>query len=196
MQWLLDLASNHAPWVYAAILLTAIAEGPYISLILGVILHLGYLSFFPVYGILMLGDLIGDTVWYAIGRIYGHRFIRRFGKYFSLHEEQVNKVMKIFEKYKVRVLFISKISNGFGFALLTLMTAGMIKIPFGKYLAINLVGQFVWTGLLLSIGAFLGHAYETVNGILAKMSVIALAVLIGFAMYGYKKYLGERAKKL
>ncbi len=195
-EWIIHIASQHEHLIYGITVLLACAEGPILSMIFGVLLKLGYFSFFPVYAALMIGDLIGDVVWYQIGYRYGHGFIRRFGKYFDISEESVLKVKHIFHRHKDSILFISKITNGFGFALVTLMTAGMVKIPFWRYLGINLVGQFVWTGILLGVGYFFGNLYQQVDTILGRLSVTALLVVVILAFFQYKKYLAKRAKKM
>ncbi len=192
-QWLITLSADHSAVVYALIVVLACVEGPILSMLFGIVLRLGYFHLAPVYIALMVGDLIGDIFWYEVGRHFGHRFIKRFGKYFSITEEAVAKVTRIFHAYSDKILFISKISNGFGFALVTLMTAGMTRIPFLRYLSINLIGQFVWTGLLLAVGYFFGNAYAAVDGIFAKASVVALFIVLIFAFNGYRKYLARRA---
>ena len=195
-EWLIQLVNQHAVWVYAVIIVLACAEGPILSMIFGALIKLKIVTFLPIYASLMVGDLIGDVIWYYIGYHFGHRFIKRFGKYFNLTETGVEKVTRIFHKYKHRILFISKISNGFGFALVTLMTAGMVKIPVWRYMTINLIGQFVWTGILLGIGYFLGNAYVTVNNIFGKISIIVLFIIVILALNGYKKYLAKRAETM
>ncbi len=195
-EWLIQLVTVHPYLVYSIVIVLACAEGPILSMVFGVLLKLGYVKFIPIYAALMVGDLIGDVVWYYIGYYFGHRFIRRFGKYFSITEAGVDKVRRVFHKYHHRILFISKISNGFGFALVTLMTAGMVRIPFLKYLSINLIGQFIWTGILLGVGYFFGHAYTTVNGVFGKLSIVALFIVIIFALFGYKKYLAKKAEEM
>ena len=77
-EWLINLSTNHTIWVYIFIVFFAFAEGPYLSLVLGVVLKFGYFSFIPVYLALMFGDLIGDVFWYYVGYFYGHGFIKRF----------------------------------------------------------------------------------------------------------------------
>jgi len=195
-EWLIQLVTVHPILVYGIIVATACAEGPILSMIGGVLIKLGYFSFLPIYIALMAGDLIGDVIWYYIGRFYGHRFIARFGKYFDLTEESVTKVTKIFHRYKHHILVISKITNGFGFALVTLMTAGMVKIPFWRYMLVNVIGQFVWTGLLLSVGYYFSGLYMTVDSILGKVSIIAGFCLVFYGFLRYKKYLKNRASKM
>ena len=84
---------------------------------------------------------------------------------------------------------------GFGFALVTLITAGIVKIPFRKYLLLNTIGQFVWTSLLLAIGYFLGNFYLYVNSALAKMGILALIVVIFIFLVGYGKFIKNKIEK-
>lgn len=194
-EWLIQTAQAHQYIIYIIIVAIACAEGPILSLLFGVLIKLGYFSLLPVYAALMIGDLIGDIAWYYIGRYWGHSFIKKYGKYFSITEQAVAKVEKIFHKNKHSILFLSKISNGLGFALVTLMTAGMVRIPFWKYLSINIVGQFVWSGLLIGIGYFFGNLYIQVDDLIGRMTVIAGFIILFVAFIGYKKYLKTKAEQ-
>ncbi|MES2216078.1 MAG: DedA family protein [Patescibacteria group bacterium] len=191
-QWLIHLIQTHAVLVYGVIILISFVEGPILAVFCGILVHVGDIPLVPIYIALMVGDLIGDVVWYSIGYFYGHRFIRRFGKYFSITEKEVAVVDKIFHTHKNYILIISKITMGFGFALVTLVTAGMVKIPFKRYLILNVLGQLVWTAILLAIGYGFGGVYQQLDGIFAKISVIALALLLTAGLFGYGKYIKKR----
>jgi len=195
-EWLINLSTNHIILVYIFIVLFACAEGPFLSMIFGVLIKLGYFSLIPVYLALMAGDLLGDTFWYYLGFFYGHRFIKRFGKYFNITEQSVEKVTRIFHRHKHPILFISKITNGFGFALATLMTAGIVKLPFGKYLTVNMLGQLIWTGFLISVGYFFGNLYLAVDAVIGKMFIIAIFITLFIAFIRYMQYLQNKIKNL
>ncbi len=195
-EWLIHFSTNHMFLTYGVIVFLGFAEGPFLSMFSGVLIRFGYLSFIPAYIALMLGDLIGDLVWYYVGRQYGTRFIKRFGKYVSVTEESVEKVSRIFHKYKDRILIISKISNGFGFALVTIITAGIVRIPFARYISINVIGQFVWTGLLLGVGYFLGNLYTQVDTVFGYAFVSMVVAIFIAAFIGYGKYLKTRAQNI
>ncbi len=194
--FLITLSSEHVLWAYLTIIVVAIIEGPILSVILGIILKLGYFSPVPIFIVLMFGDLLGDIIWYGIGRRWGIGFVRRFGKYVDVTENSIEKMKELFHRHSGRILFISKVSNGFGFALAVLMTAGMTHVPFRKYMAVNTVGQIVWTGVLVGMGYFFGHLYTTVDSVLGYISITALAVVIIFVFLGYRNYLKKRAKAL
>jgi membrane protein DedA with SNARE-associated domain len=143
----------------------------------------------------MLGDLIGDTFWYCVGFYFGHPFIKRFGRYFSLSESGVASVTRIFHKYQNWILLISKMTMGLGFALVTLVTAGIVKVPFRRYILMNFIGQFFWTGFLLAVGYFLGNVYLRVNGVLGALSVGALIVVFFLCLLGWGKYMKAKMSK-
>lgn len=194
-EWIIHFASSHEYLIYAVIIITACAEGPILSMIFGVLIRLGYFGFWPVYTALMIGDLLGDSIWYYVGRKYGHRFIARFGKYVDVTEGRVEKVEQFFHKHKHPVLFFSKISNGFGLSAAVLFTAGIVQIPFARYIFTNLLGQFIWSGFLIGVGYYFSHAYMLVNSWLEKAGIVAAFVVLVLLFIGFSKYLKKRAEK-
>lgn len=191
-QWLEHLMISSPHLIYGVIIFVSFIEGPVLAMVCGLLIKLGVMPFLFVYLALMLGDLIGDVFWYSLGRHFGYSFIRRFGKYFSVTEERVESVKTIFHKYHNPILLISKITMGFGFALVTLITAGIVRIPFGKYMALNFLGQFIWTGILMSIGYFLGHFYLSFDNVFSKMSTLALIILIFVVLVSYGNFIKNR----
>jgi len=193
---LINLSTNHTVWVYVFIVFFAFAEGPFLSMVFGVIVRLGYFSVMPIYLALMVGDLMGDTFWYYVGYFFGHGFIHKFGKYFNITEQNIEKITEIFHRHKHPILFISKITNGFGFGLAVLITAGLAKLPFKKYLAVNILGQFVWTGVLIGVGYFFGDLYIQINNITGRFFIVVILTVLIIAFLRYKKYLENKTKSL
>jgi membrane protein DedA with SNARE-associated domain len=170
----------------------AIAEGPVLMMISGFLVHTGFFDFWPVYFLLMAGDLTGDVAWYLVGRHGARPLIERYGRFLSLTQKNVEKAETMFHEHQTKILFISKITMGFGFALATLIAAGAARVPFKKYFAINFFGQFIWTGVLMAIGYFLGNLYTLVDKSLRWGFAIAL-IIIGFgAIYGFGKAMRNR----
>ncbi len=191
-QWLISLSTEHLYWVYAFILLTAVIEGPILSVLFGILIKLGYFSFWPIYTCLMLGDIMMDSVLYYLGHRWGYTVVDKFGKYVSLKRSSLEKATRIFGKYKKRILIISKLTNGFGLSLAVLVTAGITRIPFGQYISLNIVGQFIWTGVLMATGYYFSHLYLQIDGILGKLSVIGLFLFVVLVFLGFIKYIRNR----
>ncbi|HEY4499390.1 MAG TPA: DedA family protein [Candidatus Paceibacterota bacterium] len=183
------ILSVAAIYTYPLITLATVLQGPVVMTASGFLLRLGYLSLIPTYIALMIGDLIGDIIWYTVGYHMGRPFVTRFGKYFSVTEKGVQTTEEIFHRHKTSILFISKITMGFGFALVTLITAGIARIPFRHYLLLNFLGQFVWTAVLLAFGYFFAHLIETVSDVSGKVAIVAGFTLFFLLLLGLGKYL-------
>ncbi len=186
-EYLLNVLTIHPYAVYLLILVLAFAEGPFISLTSGALLYAGFLSFWPIYIILMFGDLIGDVLLYYLGYHYGHNFAVKFGRYFKLTEAHIEKAKELFHQHKDWILLFSKTTNGLGFAVAVLFTAGMSRIPFWRYISLNILGQLVWSGMLIAVGYFFSHAYVQINNVFGRVSLVLGAVVVLFLVVRYVK---------
>jgi membrane protein DedA with SNARE-associated domain len=173
---------------YLLMFIVAVIEGPILGVVCGLLIHLGYFQFWPIYAVLMAGDLTGDVIWYNVGRHGIKRFINRFGHLFSLDEKNVAYIERIFRKHETRTLIISKITAGFGFSLLTLMTAGSIGVPFKKYMTINFLGQFFWSGFVIAVGYYFGQFYQAIDASFRVASLVAFIAIVALILYGVQKY--------
>lgn len=194
-EFLIKLSTDHIFFVYLFALIFASVEGPILSIIFGVLIKLGYFSFAPVYAILILGDMLGDTTWYGIGRYYGYSFVRKYGKFFSITPERIHKVEHIFHTYQKTILIISKLTAGFGFAIVTLFTAGLVKIPFKTFIALNFMGQFVWTAILIGFGYYFSHLYIVFDSVFARMGIFAGFIVLIFAFVGFAQFIKQKMSK-
>lgn len=185
--WLLHIAANHAYLVYVVIGIAGIIEGPILAVLMGIMVRAGYFGFLPIYITLMLADLVGDIGMYYLGYHYGRRFVIRFGKRFSVTEESVQKMETLYHKHKHKILFISKLTGGLGLPVVTLVTAGIVKIPFYRYMTVNFFGQVIWSAMLLCLGYFFGGLYSTISSVLGKSFLVGIVVVLVFVLYRYSK---------
>lgn len=182
--FLISIANQVAPslvaWIeaskYIILFLGCIFEGPMVMIASGFLYRLGGFEFLPMYLALVSGDFAADIGWYFIGRYGARNFIFRYGHHFGVTPRIVEKIENRFQKYHEKILIISKLTMGFGFALVTLMVAGMLKVPFKKYVILNLIGGFIWTGLLVVVGYFFGNVYDMITG--PEKIIFAIVVLI------------------
>jgi membrane protein DedA with SNARE-associated domain len=180
---------------YLVVFLLSFVEGPIAMVASAMFYRLGAFSFFPLYFTLVLGDFTSDIGWYFVGKYGARKFVDRWGKYFSITPEAVEKLEKLFEKHDDKILFISKITMGFGFALATLMAAGMAKVPLKRYAFYNFVGGFIWTGILMSVGYFFGHVYTLLDKGFKTAFLVFVVVFVLAAFYGLGKYFKGRFLK-
>jgi membrane protein DedA with SNARE-associated domain len=177
---------------YILIIPLTIVEGPIVMILCGFLLHLGKFDIIPLYVALTIGDLIGDVGWYCVGRFGGAPFIKKFGRFFSITEQALERVTNLFHKHHNKILFISKITMGFGFALVTLITAGIAKVPFKKYMILNVSGQLIWTAILLGIGYLFGNIYTTIDASFRNIALVGLIIIAILLVYGFGRYVSKR----
>ncbi|MCW1930636.1 MAG: hypothetical protein KIH62_005000 [Candidatus Kerfeldbacteria bacterium] len=157
----------------------AIIEGPVATLIGGFMASLGELSLLSVYGIVVLGDMLGDAGLYIMGR-WGYRHVHRFARIFGITEEKRERVTLFFKTHQKKALVFSKIAHGIG--VTGLLTAGAIRIPYHRYVRMCGLVSAIQALLFLVLGYFFGHAYKQILGALnivsAFVSIVVLIVLV------------------
>jgi len=176
---------------YILLFLGTLFEGPLMMLSSGLLYHQGQVSFWPIYLVLVFGDLTADVIWYAVGYWGARPFFDRYGKYLDLTPEVIQKVERRFNHFSDRILIISKLTMGFGLSLATLTISGMLRVPFWRYAVINLACGFVWTGFLFSIGYFFGNIYELVPNYLRIAFVIISLTAAFFGIRALNRYLAR-----
>jgi len=189
MVWLQNLLNFLSFSRYAVVFILCIVEGPIVMITTGFLLRLGQFQLVPLYFSLMGGDFVADLGWYAVGRFGAWPLINRFGKFFNITPEIVKKIEKRFKTYQNKILFISKITMGFGFALATLIVAGLLRVDFKKYALLNLGGGFIWTAFLLLVGFFFGNLYDIVARPLKVGFIILSVIVVICGLWAINRYL-------
>lgn len=167
----------------------AVIEGPIVTVAAGFLVRLEIFNPFFVYGIVMAGDIVGDTFLYALGRWGGKRLIDKFGSKIGITEKKVSEAKNYFSTKQLKAVAMSKLIHGIG--VTGLITAGSLHVPYPKFIrtcaAISLVQVFVF----LIIGLFFGHIYAVIseyfNYYAALASVIALGIIIFIVYRTFRK---------
>jgi membrane protein DedA with SNARE-associated domain len=167
----------------------ALVEGPVASLTSGFLLKFGQLQFLPVFIVLVAGDLAADIGWYCLGRFGTRALILKYGRFVSITPESLATVEQRFNRYHARILFISKLTMGFGFAVVTLTVAGMSRVPFRNFFALNLVGGLIWTLFLLGIGHSFGNVFALVSDEVKAIFLVVIGTVVVLSFRYVNRYL-------
>jgi len=178
---------------YPLIFLGAIVEGPILTVASGFLLNQGGFNLVPLYLTLMMGDLVGDIGWYYLGYFFAEPIVRRFGHFFSLNLETFEKIKSVFHKKSSIILFVSKITMGFGMAIGTLIAAGAVRISFRIYMFYNVLGEFIYVAALMLLGYYFGFIYNRIAASFKILSLFGLLIVTGIAIYGFSHYIKTKA---
>jgi membrane protein DedA with SNARE-associated domain len=136
-------------------------------------------------------NFVGDIMWYVLGYVGARPLLAKFGKIFKIKPEIIERVEKKFEKYENRVLVFSKLTMGFGFGMGILLLAGIIKVPFKKYILLNFISGLVLILISIFIGYLFGNIYIVIPPILKIIFLVGIIILIIWGMKKIKIYLAS-----
>jgi len=155
-----------------------VIEGPIITVIAGFLISLGILNPFVAYIVVVVGDVVGDIIYYAIGYYGREKFIKRWGRFIGVTVERAESLEQHFEKHSGKTLFVGKLSHAVG--AVVILAAGMAKMPFWKFVWYTTLPSLPKSLVLLFIGFYFGQAYVTINSYLNYTTVIMTAAAILF----------------
>jgi membrane-associated protein len=154
-------------------------EGPGVAVISGFLARLSLIGLPQVYGLLVLADLIGDVVLYALGRRGRVGRLVRLMSVFGLTRKHIAVAIRQFRAKGGRILLLGKLTHSAGFAVL--LAAGLVRMPFGRFLILNTLATLPKVAVFLGIGWMFGAVSGGVENLLFRLS-LGLAVLIGTAL--------------
>jgi len=152
----------------------------------------GYLTTTGRFSILLviicgaIGNLIGSIIAYAIGFFGGRPFIKKFGKYIFIREEELNKAERFFQKHGNSSIFFSRVLP----IIRTFISlpAGMAKMPFGKFSLYTFAGSLFWSAALVFLGVFLGKNWQNIEIYFRKFDwLIGIILILGIIYFIYKR---------
>ena len=176
-----DLVANLAQWVVDALysfgyvgvgVLTALGYLhllPPTQLVLplsGFLVGQGRFSFVPVLVASTVGGGIASLVMYLPGLWVGEenlrRLVRRFGRFVFVHESDLDKASKMFDRHDGKAVLISHLVPGVT-AFISVL-AGLKRMPIhGRFLFYTILGTALWNGALIVLGWVLGAEWTLVK---------------------------------
>jgi membrane protein DedA with SNARE-associated domain len=168
-----------ARYGYAVLLPIAVVEGPAITIIAGAMVAAGELDALTTFALLVAADLVGDAIYYSIGR-FGHApMVQRIGKWLALTPERLAPLEKRFRENDWKLLMIGKTQ---ALGSLILYFAGVSKIPFLRFMGLNLIGTIPKVIVFELAGFFLGkslvHTDRYIDLVTIAFFVLAMALLL------------------
>ena len=169
-----------APWIEAygniGLLALSIIEGPIVTIAAGLMVKANLLNLWPALCLVILGDLIGDTILYLCGR--GMRLDRThiIKKWFHVPHRRIVPIIRAMREHSVSVLAFGKLTQAAGFPVLA--AAGVARVPYLLFLTTNLLASIPKSAGFLLLGYYVGQVGATASTWLSAVSVATLGGLV------------------
>ena len=161
---------------YPALIIGTFLEGETILILGGVAAKLGYLSLPGVIACGFTGTLLGDQLYFLLGRYKGKTFLNRR----PVRKMQAQRVFEKLERHPD--LFIIGFRFVYGLRTVTPFAIGVTDISYLRFTLLNIIGAGIWATAIGLIGYFFGHAVNTLLGDIRHYEIELLAGIIFFSM--------------
>ncbi len=164
-------------WTYIILALLVLFEGPIATLLGAAAASAGLMRPFGVFAAAAIGNLTADTLWYTLGYVGRSDWIRQFGRRFGASERLIHHLEQQMIAHAVRVLFIAKLT--LSFVIPSLITAGLLRIPWKRWFPALVLAETLWTGSLVLIGFYTTEAIKRVQ---QWVEYVALGISVVFVI--------------
>ena len=99
----------------------------------GFLIYNHTLNFWPAFIILLIGDIIPDSIFYYIGYHGGKTgMVKKYVLDNELFKDHLNVIEKLWQEHPKKTMFFGKLA--YGMALPFLISAGVVKMPYKKFI--------------------------------------------------------------
>lgn len=174
-----------AQYGYIAVFIGTFLEGETILALAGVAAGHGYMSYWAIVGVAIVGAFLGDQTCFFIGRRYGNRILNRFPT-LAAKAPRVQAILKRWDALAVIFLRFA-----YGLRIAGPIVIGTCGISPWRLAFFNFVGTLIWAPLIAGIGYLAGYALHEWLG---KFKDVQLALLAGAALLVAIVWLGMRRR--
>nr|WP_294505252.1 VTT domain-containing protein [uncultured Rhodopila sp.] len=157
---------------YGAVLILplSVVEGPAVSAVTGLLASQGYVGCTLAMVLLVCGDLIGDLIYYWIGRS-GVTPLSGLSRRLGLGEAFSPEFQRDLKQHSTKMLLVGKWTHAIG--CVVLVASGMLRLPIPHFLFVNLLATVPKSGALFAFGYFAGNHI----GLFERHAVLGSALL-------------------
>lgn len=134
----------------------------------------------------LIGSVFCAIVIYYMGYFGGTAFVKKYGKYFFMKEEDLEKSDSWFNKYGMLSALIGR--NFPIVRTLISLPIGITKQPFLKFVLYTTIGSIPWTFAFVYFGYSLGENWIIINSYIDRLKLpIRITIIILIIIFIIKK---------
>ena len=191
-----DLVDLIFDWGYLGIFIMMAIESSFIpfpsKIVLipaGYLASQGEMSITFIMASALSGSMVGAFINYYLALLLGRKFLIRYGKYFFIKEQTLQKMDEFFIKHGHISTFVGRLIPGI--RQLISVPAGIAKMNIGIFSIYTALGAGIWALVLTLLGYFIGENQELIDIYLKQITMVVLVILAilsaGYIYYQKRK---------
>ena len=197
-----DVIGAYGAWTYlllfiivfceTGLVVTPILPGDSLLFAAGALAATGALNAVYLFGLLAVAAVAGDTVNYAIGKSIGPRVFRENIRF--IKREYLFRTQEFYQRHGGKTIFLAR----FVPIIRTFapFVAGVGTMTYRRFVAYNVFGGVVWTGLFTFAGFYFGSLPAVKENftlvILAIISISIMPILIEYLRHRRQRASGQK----
>jgi membrane protein DedA with SNARE-associated domain len=152
-----------------------------------VMIPAGYLAYkqemnlYIVVAVGILGSVAGALFNYYLAIHFGRKFLLRYGKYFFIKEETLDKLETFFNEHGELSTFNGRLVPGI--RQLISLPAGLARMNVVRFSLYTALGAGIWVIVLVALGYLLGSQEELISEYLHFATLIALLCVLLITLF-------------
>ena len=142
----------------------------------GYLAYQGEMNLYIVIFVGILGSVAGALLNYYLAMHLGRRIILKYGKYFFIKEETLDKLDIFFTKHGEISTFTGRLIPGI--RQLISLPAGLARMHIAKFSFYTAIGAGIWVVVLVAVGYVVGSNQELISEYMKSATLIALVSVV------------------
>lgn len=174
----MSLADFVSTYGYAAVLIGTFFEGETILVLGGIAAHLGYLELPWVIATAFCGTVIGDQLYFLLGRYLGTTYLRRWPTW----RLRAARVRRLLERHAIPLIVGFRFL--YGIRSVTSFVIGTTRVPVLLFVSLNVLGASIWACVVGGLGFAFGEGLQLMLGNIKHYELGAMGVVaLGGVMF-------------
>lgn len=158
----------------AAVFIGFVLPGETAVVLGGVMASTHQLSLPVLLGLVVAAAIVGDSVGYEVGKIFGPRLLA--SRPLHKHQRKVAGAQRFLRERGGGAVFLGRFTAFLRAVIPGL--AGASQMPYRKFLVFNAMGGLIWGSGAVLLGYFAGNSYARVEKALGRGTAVLTAVVI------------------
>jgi membrane-associated protein len=129
---------------------------------------------------------IGDNIGFALGYYGGRRLLVRYQSVFRIPDTTLARGEELFARYGSVTIFFARFV--FGMRIVAGPLAGVLRMPWRKFMVFNFLGAAVWVTVISGAGYLFGRHWERLVKDMKVFDIgVALVVLLAAVILWWRR---------
>lgn len=132
---------------------------------------------------------IGDNIGFALGYYGGRPLLVRYQSIFRVRPSTLARGEKLFDRYGSVTVFFARFV--FGMRIVAGPMAGVLRMPWRKFLIFNFLGASVWVSAISGAGYLFGQHWQRLQRDVKRFDITVAIVVVLAAVWVWWRRRGE-----